>query len=140
MGTPAAVEVPCRYLRIAQDYVRAVESGATGDQLATFLHPDVTHYDLPNRFNPSGKVSDRRAMLAAAERGQKVMRHQRYNILSSIAQDNTVVFEIDWVGKLAIAVAGLPSGGEMHARVAIFLEFRDDQIILQRDYVCYDPF
>jgi ketosteroid isomerase-like protein len=140
MPSSASAEVSSRYLRMAEDYVRAVESGATGETLAAFLHPDVTHYDLPNRFNPSGKISDGRGMLAAAERGQKVIRSQRYEILSSVAQGTVVAFEIDWLGKLAIGMAGIPAGGEMHARVAIFLEFQDDQIIMQRDYVCYDLF
>ena len=79
-------------------------------------------------------------MQAAAERGQKVMRSQKYDILSSVEQGDVLVLEIDWIGKLAISVAGIPAGGEMHARIATFLEFQDDLIILQRDYVCYDPF
>jgi len=127
-------------LQIALDYIKAVESGATGESLGKFLHPEVTHYDLPNRFDPSGKITDRKGMLAAAERGQKVMRSQKYDIISTVEQGNTVAVEVDWIGKLAIPVAGIPAGGEMHARVAMFLEFQDGQIILQRDYVCYDPF
>lgn len=139
MGTTAAGISP-KHLQVALEYVRAVENGATGEALGRFLHPEVTHYDLPNRFNPSGKISDRSGMLAAAERGQKVLRSQKYDILSTVAQDNVVVLELDWVGKLAIAVAGIPAGGEMHARIASFLEFHEGLIILQRDYVCYDPF
>jgi hypothetical protein len=50
------------------------------------------------------------------------------------------VLELDWIGKLALPIAGIPAGGEMHARMATFLEFQDGLIILQRDYVCYDPF
>ena len=139
MGS-AGTSTSSKYLQIARNYIKAIESGATGDALAKFLHTDVTHYDLPNRFNPAGKISDRRAMLAAAERGQKVMASQKYDILSALEQGNTVAVEIDWIGKLAVPAAGIPAGGEMHARVAIFLEVKDDQIILQRDYVCYDPF
>ena len=129
-----------RYRSLAVEYIKAVESGATGETLARFLHSDVTHYDLPNRFNPGGKISNRDAMLAAAERGQKVLRQQKYDILSCVEQGNTVVFEIDWIGRLAIPVSGIPAGGELHARIAIFLEFEDDLVVLQRDYVCYDPF
>jgi len=129
-----------KYLQIARAYIKAVEGGATGEELGRFLHPDVTHYDLPNRFNPAGKISDRRGMLAAAERGQKVMRSQKYDILLAVEQGDIVAVEIDWLGKLAIPIAGLPAGGEMHARIATFLEFQEDLIILQRDYVCYDPF
>jgi len=136
----AGTETRSKYLQIAHDYVKAIESGATGEAVGRFLHPEITHYDLPNRFNPSGKISDRKAMQAAAERGQKVMRSQKYDILSSVEQGDVLVLEIDWIGKLAISVAGIPAGGEMHARIATFLEFQDDLIILQRDYVCYDPF
>lgn len=139
MGTPA-VGVGSKNVSAAMQYVKAVEGGATGDTLSKFLHPEVTHYDLPNRFNPAGKVSDRAGMLAAAERGQTVLRAQKYDVLSTLEQGNTVVLEIDWIGKLAIPMAGIPAGGELHARIATFLEFQDGLVILQRDYVCYDPF
>jgi ketosteroid isomerase-like protein len=135
-----AIETASRNLAIATDYVRAIESGATGEALARFLHPEVTHYDLPNRFDPAGKITERNGMLAAAERGQRVMRQQKYDILSSVTQGEVVVLEMDWIGRVAMAVAGIPAGGEMHARIATFLEFQDGLIILQRDYVCYDPF
>jgi len=139
MSAPTQVAAT-HFVQFANDYIRAIENGATGEALAKFLHPDVTHYDLPNRFDPSGKISDRKAMLATAERGTKMMRSQKYDVLSTVAQGNTVVLEIDWVGKLAVAVGPVPAGGELHARIATFLEFQDGLIILQRDYVCYDPF
>jgi hypothetical protein len=137
MGAPALAS---QQIVRAIEYIKAVESGATGEALARFLHPDVTHYDLPNRFSPAGKVSDRAAMLAAAERGQKVFRSQKYDVLSSLEQDNSVVLEMDWIGKLAVPMSGIPAGGEIHARIATFLEFEDGLLIMQRDYVCYDSF
>lgn len=139
MGT-SAVGSASKNVTAAIQYVKAVENGATGEALLKFLHPEITHYDLPNRFNPAGKVSERAGMLAAAERGQSVLRNQKYDVLSTLEQDNTVVLEIDWIGKLAIPMAGIPAGGELHARIATFLEFQDGLVILQRDYVCYDPF
>lgn len=139
MGTPA-VGLRSKHVALAEQYLKAVEGGATGNALAKFLHPEVTHYDLPNRFNPTGKVSDRTGMLAAAERGQTVLRSQKYDVLSALEEGNTVVLEIDWLGKLAIPMAGIPAGGELHARIATFLEFQEGLVILQRDYVCYDPF
>jgi ketosteroid isomerase-like protein len=135
-----ATDTGSRNLAIAGDYVKALESGATGEALARFLHPEVTHYDLPNRFDPAGKITDRNGMLAAAERGQRVMRQQKYDILSSVTQGDVVALEMDWIGRVAMPVAGIPAGGEMHARIATFLTFEDGLIILQRDYVCYDPF
>jgi ketosteroid isomerase-like protein len=136
----SAMAAAIDYVQLAREYIRATEDGATGEALARFLHPDVTHYDLPNRFNPAGKISDRKAMLAAAERTTRMMQRQKYDVLSVVTQDNTVVLEIDWVAKLAVAVGAIPAGGEMHARIATFLEFQDGLISLQRDYVCYDPF
>lgn len=139
MGTTASGTVR-RNLATAREYVNALESGATGDGLARFLHPDVTHYDLPNRFDPSGKITDRAGMLAAADRGQRAMRSQKYEVISSVAEGDVVVLEIAWVGTLAHPMGNIPAGGEMHARIATFLEFQDGLIVLQRDYVCYDPF
>src|SRR5581483_689267 len=92
MGVPAA-GVGSKNVATAMQYVKAVENGATGEALSKFLHPEVTHYDLPNRFNPAGKVSDLAGMLAAAERGQSVLRSQKYDVLSSLEQGDTVVLE-----------------------------------------------
>jgi ketosteroid isomerase-like protein len=128
-----------RNLERAIAWVRAIESGATGDALVDFVTPDIVHEDMPNRVFPKGSKSDLRAMREASERGQKIMRRQRYDIVSAVGSGNTVAMELDWWAELAVPVAGLEPGDEMRARVAIFIEFRDGRICYQRDYCCYEP-
>ena len=124
----------------AIEWVRAIESGTSGDALAAFVTPDVIHEDLPNRFFPNGVRSDLAAMKAGAERGKALMRRQRYDIISAIASGSSVAMQLDWTAELAIPVATLEPGDEMKAHVAIFMEFRDGKICHQRDYGCYEPF
>jgi hypothetical protein len=41
---------------------------------------------------------------------------------------------------LTIPLGNIPAGGQMRARLAMFIEFRGDKIARQRNYDCYDPF
>jgi len=63
---------------IATAYIRALESGATGDDIAEFFSPDAVVTEFPNRFTPNGGTRDLENLLAAAERGKKVMQHDCY--------------------------------------------------------------
>jgi ketosteroid isomerase-like protein len=129
-----------RNLEHAVAWVRAIESGATGDELSRFITPDMVHEDMPNRVFPNGVRSDVAGMREAAERGKALMRQQRYDILSTIASGNSVAMQLEWVAELAVPLGALKAGDEMRAHVAIFMEFRDGKICRQRDYGCYEPF
>ncbi len=124
---------------IALRYLRALEEGATGDALAAFLAPDVVQEELPNRLVPNGARRDRAAMLEGAERGKHVVRDQRYEVLSTVAQDDRVALEVAWHATLLVAIGPLPAGHVMRARFAVFLRFRDGRIVEQRNYDCFDP-
>ena len=124
----------------AIEWVRAVESGATGDELAEFLTPDVVHEDMPNRIFPNGVRNDLAGMLAGAERGKALLPRQRYDILSAIASGNTVAIQLDWSAELAVPHGSVKPGGQLKAHIAMFMEFRDGKICHQRDYGCYEPF
>jgi len=125
---------------LATAYIRALESGATGDDVANFFSPDVIVTEFPNRFAPNGATRDLENLRAASERGKKVMQRQRYDIVSMTAQGDRVAIELDWTGTLAVPVGSLPAGGDMRAHVAIVLDFRDGKIVAQRHYDCYEPF
>jgi len=125
---------------IATAYIRALESGAAGDDVATFFSPDVVVTEFPNRFTPNGAKRDLENLRAASERGKKVMQRQRYDIVSMTAEGDRVAIELDWTGTLAVPVGSLPAGGDMRAHVAIVLDFRDGKIVAQRHYDCYEPF
>jgi ketosteroid isomerase-like protein len=126
-------------LEIARDYLRAIEKGATGDALTRFFAPDVTHEEFPNRLSPRGSRNDLAAMLMGAERGQKVVSSQHYEIQREMESGNRVALEVIWTGTLAVPMATLAAGAEMRAHFAVFLDFRDGQIAAQRNYDCFDP-
>jgi hypothetical protein len=83
MSAPVVTKTDDRNLERAVAWVRAIESGQTGDALADFVTPDVIHEDMPNRIFPNGSRSDLAAMRAASTRGQTIMRRQRYDIRSA---------------------------------------------------------
>ena len=128
---------PPDLLQVAKDYLRALEEGATGERLAAFFTSDVLQEELPNRIAPNGALRNLEQLLEGAERGQVIMRQQRFELLSAIAQGSSMALEVQWTGSLRAPVTGLPS--TLRARFAVFLEFRGDKIARQRNYDCFEP-
>jgi len=126
-------------LDFVKRYLAALEAGAVGDDLAAFFTADVVQQEFPNRLVPAGATRDLTALLDGASKGQKVMRAQRYELLSAIASGANLAIEVQWTGTLAVALGTIPAGGQMRARFAMFLELRDGKIARQRNYDCFDP-
>ena len=126
-------------IELVKSYLSALEAGATGAALAHFYTDDVVQEEFPNRLLPDGARRDLAALLLGAERGQKVMRRQTFELLGAVESGDTVALELQWTGTLAVAIATIPAGGQMRARFAVFLEFRGDKIARQRNYDCFDP-
>ena len=126
-------------LASAQRYLRAIEQGATGDALAAFFAPDVVQEEFPNRLTPNGAHRNLPDLLAGAERGQQVLRGQRYEVLNALADGDQVALEVSWTGTLAVPLGSLPAGGQLRARFGVFLDFRDGLIVGQRNYDCFEP-
>ena len=125
-------------LDAARQYLAAIQRGAIGDELAQFFTPDVVQEELPNRVSPDGKRRKLAGILEGAERGQKVLSAQRFEIRSAVATGDRVILEVLWVGTLAIPFGTIPAGGEMRAHSAMFLEFREGKIAAQRNYDCFE--
>lgn len=125
-------------LRLAREYL---ESVGQADELGglRFFADDVVQVEFPNRLVPAGATRDLAALRDAAERGRKVMTAQRFEILNAIASGDQVAVEALWTGTLAIALGSIPAGGQMRARFAIFLTYRDGKIVRQHNYDCFDP-
>ena len=126
-------------LQSAKQYLAAIEAGATGERLAAYFAPDVVQQEFPNRLTPAGATRGLSDILEGAERGQKVLRSQRYEILHAVTSGEHVALEVQWTGILAIPLAGLPPGGVMRARFAVFLDYQDGKILQQRNYDCFEP-
>lgn len=125
---------------VVERYLKALEEGATGPALAAFFAEDVVQEEFPNRLTPMGKRRGLADILAAAERGQKAMAAQRYEILGVVASGEHVAVEVLWTGTLAVPFGELQPGDQMRAHFAMFLEVRDGRIIAQRNYDCFEPF
>jgi ketosteroid isomerase-like protein len=125
-------------LAIAISYIKAIESGASSDELAQFLSPEVIVEIFPSKFFPKGSRDKLAGILAAAERGKKVMSSQKYEIRNEITSGDQVALEIDWTGTLSVPFQSIPAGGQMRAHFAAFLQFREGKIIAQRNYDCYE--
>jgi ketosteroid isomerase-like protein len=126
-------------LTIARQYLEALENGAEGGALAEFFTKDVVQEEFPNRLSPIGVHRDLAGILEAAKRGKKVMRAQKFDVLNSISEGDTVALEVFWSGYLAVAVDSLPADSEMRAHFSVWLEFRDGKICRQHNYDCFDP-
>jgi ketosteroid isomerase-like protein len=126
-------------LDIVRSYLAALETGTAEALLPTICVPDIRQIELPNRLNPSGQQSDLASMLQRSEQGRKILLRQRYKVLSAVAQESRVAVEALWTGTLAISLGALTPGSEMKAHLAMFFEFRDGKIALQRNYDCFEP-
>jgi hypothetical protein len=74
-----------RNVALARQYLKALESGPTGDELAQFFPPEVVLEIFPSKFFPNGSRDDLAVIFAAAERGKKVMTSQKYEIKNELA-------------------------------------------------------
>lgn len=126
-----------RNLEIARRYLAAIETGA--DPFG-FLSPDIVQIEYPNQFVPKGAERDMTAMKEAAVRGASVLRSQRYEVRTAIANGDEVALEVLWVGVLAVPVGSLAASDEMRAHFGVFLSFENGLIIRQRNYDCFDAF
>ena len=126
-------------LGIARRYLEALESGAEGDALADFFTKDVVQEEFPNRLSPIGAHRELADVLDASRKGKRTLRAQKYDILNSIAEGDSVALEVFWSGYLAVPVDTLPADSEMRAHLSIWLEFRDGKIARQHNYECFDP-
>jgi ketosteroid isomerase-like protein len=126
-------------LEIAREYIRAIESGATGDALARFFTPDVAITEMPNKIGPHGSVSNLERALQGAERGQQLFKRQTYTITNILADEDRVALELDWTGITAVQIQNLPPNSEVRDHAAIFLHFRDGRIARQSHYDCFEP-
>ena len=127
-------------LQHARRYLQAIESRPPLEELAAFFTDDVVQEEFPNRLVPNGARRTLDDMMAGAERGRTVITAERYDVVSELAAGDRVVLEVRWTATLAVPLGSLPAGGEMHARFAMFLDYRDGRIAAQRNYDCFDPF
>jgi len=145
VGRGATTEAEVALVERARAYLAAIEQSTDADApvpdgALAFYHSAVRQEELPNRFMPGGAVRDLAALREAAVRGRGVLRGQRYEVRAVLVQGTRVAVETLWVGELAVPIGALPTGAEMRAHFAMFLDYDGDRIIAQRNYDCFEPF
>src|SRR5262245_42398900 len=98
-------------------YLRAVERGAL-TELSDFFHPDVVQREYPNRLVPTGATRGFAELLEAAQRGQRAVTAQRYEVRSIVGDGDVVAAEISWSAILKVPLGKIPAGGTLQAEIA----------------------
>jgi hypothetical protein len=118
-------------------FVVAVEAGA---DVREHLHPELVQLEHPNRLYANGIKRGLPEVLDGAEKGRKVLRSQRYEIRSAIADGDRVALQLEWTGELAIPLGKLQPGDRMRAQLAMFAVIKDGKVWRLENYDCYEPF
>jgi ketosteroid isomerase-like protein len=127
-------------LTITKNYLKAIEEGKTADELAIYYSESVQQVEYPNRLLPNGATRNLNDLKEASLRGKEVLISQTYDIQKSYVIGNTVILETIWTATIAVPIGQIPSGGQMKAYFAQFLEFENNKIVRQRTYDCFEPF
>lgn len=129
---------PERNVELVRNYMKALQDGEAGDALRRFFTQDVRQIEMPNQLNPRRQESDLEHILQRSLQGKQILKRQQYEIVSEMAQEERVAVEARWTGILAVSVGTLEAGAEMKASFAIFFQFREGRIAMQRNYDCFD--
>jgi ketosteroid isomerase-like protein len=131
--------VEAKHLFIVRAYLAALQGGKAGEDLRHFFTDDAVQVEMPNQLNKHGQQSDLESILRRSQQGLKLLQRQQFEIVSEIARDDRVAVEARWTGVLAVDFGVIASGTEMKAAFAMFFEFCNGQIAVQRNYDCFDP-
>ncbi|WP_420325758.1 nuclear transport factor 2 family protein [Mameliella sp.] len=122
----------------AMSFIRAVEE-MDGREMEEHFAPDVQQVEMPNIYKPSGAVRDLTALKSDIEKAKGIIEQQRYEIVSTVASGDMVVFEMIWHGVVASDLPSLAKGTRMRAQCVAIFQFEDGKVVRLRNYDCFDP-
>ena len=122
------------------ELMQALESGVHGDELRRFFHDDAEQIEYPSLVDPRVGRRGLEGMIAASELGAGMLAFQRYDVSRWIESEDTVVCQAEWHAELAKDAGTLRQGQRLHTYSVLIFTFRDDKIIRQEAYDCYEPF
>jgi hypothetical protein len=125
---------------LAVELMQALESGAHGDELRRFFHEDAEQIEYPSLVDPRVGRRDLDSMITASELGAGMLAFQRYDVRRWIESEDTVLCQAEWHAELAKDAGTLREGQRLHTYSVLIFTFRDDKIIRQEAYDCYEPF
>jgi ketosteroid isomerase-like protein len=122
------------------ELMQALESGVHGEELRRFFHDDAEQIEYPSLVDPRVGRRGLAGMIAASELGAGMLAFQRYDVSRWIESEETVVCQAEWHAGLAKDAGPLRDGQRLHTYSILIFTFRDDKIIRQEAYDCYEPF
>lgn len=128
------------HTELLRRYLRALEGFAPPDELRGFFTADAAQDELPNRLFPEGRHNALAAMMAASQKGAKVLREQTYTLRNVVVAGDEVATEIEWRGTLREGFGAIAAGTSLRAALGTFFTFREGKIAHVRSYDCYFPF
>jgi len=123
---------------IVTAYIQAIEAHRL-DEVASYLHPEVTLLEHPNKLNPNGKIYDLAEIKAAGERGAKLLATESYKIRSMVVEGVRAAVLLEWTGTLGIAAGPMPAGHVMRGQFCSVIELREGKVWRQEQYDCFLP-
>lgn len=127
-------------VEVVRRYLQALERFASPEELQRFFADEVVMTELPNLLVPTGQVRRKTELLDASTKAPNVLSAQRYEVRAVLAQGDTVAADVDWSATLRVPLGKTPAGGQLHARLAMFLRLDEGRIVEQTNFDCYQPF
>ena len=122
------------------ELMQSLESGVHGEELRRFFHEDAEQIEYPSLVDPRVGRRGLDGMIAASELGAGMLAFQRYDVSRWIQAEDTVVCQAEWHAELAKDAGQLREGQRLHTYSILIFTFRDEKIIRQEAYDCYEPF
>jgi len=127
-------------LELAIRFIEVIGEGKSGKELNEFYDESALQIEYPNLLTKRIIERNLSEIKDASISGKKVISNQKYEIVKSFSIEDTVIIEAIWSGKLSIPLGKLNAGDELKAYFAQFFEFKDNKIVKQRNYDCFENF
>lgn len=124
---------------VIREYPAALERFEHGAALRRFLADDFVFHEVPNRLVPEGRQRRLDMTLEASAMAPKVLERQTYVIRRELHGGDTAAVDVDWQATLKVPLGATPAGGELSARISMWLKFREGKICEQTNFDCYRP-
>jgi len=117
----------------------AISAGATGDELATYFHPEAQQIEYPSVMRPHGHRRGLAEMRQGAEIGTKIIADQHYEVHTMVEDGDRLAVQFTWTATVTADLGAIPTGTRLVSHVAAFYIIRDGLVLEQSSYDCYEP-
>jgi hypothetical protein len=126
---------------IYDKFLNLLENFSTDqNEFKKLMHPDFLQIEYPNLITSKGRKRNLEDCLKGPEQAKKMLSEQIYKVKEYTEVNDKLVAEVTWTGKMAIDIGYLKKDQVLKAYICMVIVFKDDKIIQQRNYDCYEPF